>query len=79
MELKDINPQENLMERSVVSISAKVANAVEMVQRAKELTAGSEDTLIKAQIELEELFVHLDKDNAQIDSCESNGEKQGHS
>ncbi len=49
------------LEQSVVHIGAKIADAVELVQRAKEMTANSEDALIKAQLELEELFIGMEK------------------
>lgn len=48
------------IEQSVVGIRAKLADAVEMVRRAKEMAANSENVLIKAQLELEELYIALD-------------------
>ncbi len=49
------------MEQSVTSISAKITSAVEMVQKAKVMMNMSENMLIKAQLELEELYIALDK------------------
>lgn len=61
METKVINLHDKWLEQSVISISAKVADAVEMVQQAKEMTISSESVLIKAQLALEELYIALDK------------------
>lgn len=61
MEPKVIDLREKCLEQSIIGISAKIANAVEMVQKAKELTASSEDVLIRAQLGLEELYLGLDK------------------
>ncbi len=47
------------LEQRIISISAKVADAVEKVQEAKEKIASSEDMLIKTQLELEELFLQF--------------------
>ncbi len=65
-----INLHDKRMEQSVISISAKIADAVEMVQKAKELTASSEDVLAKAQLALEELYIALDK---QSSACNDTG------
>jgi hypothetical protein len=61
VETKVINLHDKWLEQSVISISAKVADAVEMVQQAKEMTISSESVLIKAQLALEELYIALDK------------------
>ena len=45
------------MEQSVVRVSAKVANAIEMAQQAKYLSEQSEKTLIEASLALEELYI----------------------
>ncbi len=59
MGLKAMFPDDKQTEQSIVSISAKIADAVEMVRKAKEMTARSERILIKVQLELEELCVAL--------------------
>lgn len=59
METENIYPQDNLLEQLITNVSAKVADAVEMVQKAKMLTTASENVLIEAQIELEEICVRL--------------------
>ena len=63
MESEVINLQDKRIEQSVVGISVKIADVVEMVQKAKEMTISSEDILVKAQMELEELYIALDKEN----------------
>jgi hypothetical protein len=49
------------LEQSISKIGAKVADAVELSNKAKELTTGAESILISAQQELEELYLSLDK------------------
>jgi hypothetical protein len=53
----------NRLEQSISKIGAKVADAVELSNKAKELTTGAESILIRAQQELEELYLSLDKEN----------------
>lgn len=60
MESNDNDFSGNRMDQSVINISAKIADAVEMVQRLKEITDKSKDMLIKVQMELEELFLSID-------------------
>ncbi|MDD2574289.1 MAG: hypothetical protein WCS98_07975 [Bacillota bacterium] len=48
-------------EQSIISISEKVSDAMEMLQKAKKAVARSEGLLIKAQLELEELFIGLNE------------------
>ncbi len=66
-----INLQNKILEQRVLSISAKVANAVDMVQRAKKMTIDSENMLIEAQLELEELYIALDKQRGVNDNEDS--------
>lgn len=61
MEIEVINLRDKRLEQAVVSISAKLADAIEMARQAKMLSADSEAMLIQAQLELEELFVQLDR------------------
>ncbi|MEN6412836.1 MAG: hypothetical protein ABFC84_08735 [Veillonellales bacterium] len=65
-----INLHDKRIEQSVVRISAKIADAVKMVQKAKEMAISSEDVLIKAQLELEEIYIVLDKPSI---SCDDTG------
>lgn len=51
------------LEQSISKIGAKVADAGELTNKAKELTAGLEAILIRVQQELEELYLSLDKEN----------------
>lgn len=62
-----INLHDKRLEQAVISISAKVADAVEMVQQAREMTISSEGVLIKAQLALEELYIALDKQPSTCD------------
>lgn len=57
MEPEIIRLQDKRTEQSLVSISAKLADAVEMLQITKEMTGTSAQMLIKAQLELEELYL----------------------
>lgn len=59
MELEVINLRDKRLEQAIVSISAKIADALEMARRAKTLSADSEAKLIQAELELEELFVQI--------------------
>ncbi|MFY9174965.1 MAG: hypothetical protein WAO24_06435 [Peptococcia bacterium] len=61
MESDDTNLHGNRVDRSVINISARIADAVEMMQKAKEMTASSTNILITVQKELEELFLSLEK------------------
>lgn len=61
MEPEVISLHDKRVEQSIISIGAKIADAIEMIQTAKEMASSSEDVLIKAQLELEELYVGLDK------------------
>lgn len=63
MKLEVINLRDKRLEQLIISIGAKIANAVEMVQKAKEMTANSEETLIQAHLDLEELYIALEKEN----------------
>lgn len=49
------------IEESITRIGAKVADAVELSQKAKDLSADSETLLINVQQELEELYVSMDE------------------
>jgi hypothetical protein len=51
------------LEQSISKIGAKVADAVELSNKAKELTTGAESILIRAQQELEELYLSLAKED----------------
>jgi len=51
---------EQSLEQSVVNISAQIADAIEMTQKAKSLSADSEAMLIQAHVGLEELYTQLD-------------------
>ncbi len=55
--------QDKWLAQSIVSISAKIADATEMVQKSKEMAASSEAVLLKAQTELKELFMALTQEN----------------
>lgn len=46
-------------EHALLSVSAKIADALELSQKAKELSASSELLLIAAQRELEALYLAL--------------------
>lgn len=61
MESDDTNLHGNRVDQSVINISARIADAVEMMQKAKEMTASSTNILITVQKELEELFLSLEK------------------
>lgn len=47
------------MEKSIIGIGAKIADALEIVQKAKGAAMDTETMLIKAQVELEELYVRF--------------------
>jgi len=47
------------LEQAAVNISIKLADIAKSMQAAKELSAGAEETLTQAQLELEELYVQL--------------------
>lgn len=54
--------QDKWLAQTIASISAKTADAAEMVQKSKEMAAGSEAILIKAQLELKELLMALEQE-----------------
>lgn len=61
-----VNPEQKELqvrhiEESVSRLGAKVADAVELSQKAKELSANSETLLINVQQALEELYVSIDE------------------
>lgn len=57
MHLEIISLRDKKIEQSLVRISAKVADAVEITQQAKPLSADSKNQLIQASLELEELYL----------------------
>ncbi len=61
MEREVINLLDKRVERSLVSISAMVADAIEMAQKAKTLSVDSEEKLTLVQLELENLYLQLGK------------------
>ncbi|NMA55568.1 MAG: hypothetical protein GX952_06510 [Firmicutes bacterium] len=48
-------------QRTVVELSAKVANIADMMQQAGDLVCTCEIALIKMQAELEELYIALEE------------------
>ena len=54
-----IGLRDKRLEQAVVSISGKIADAIEMTQKAKTLSTDSETKLIQAHLELEELYVQI--------------------
>lgn len=61
MEREIINLQDKRIERLLVSISAMIADAIEMAQKAKSMSVDSEEKLTLAQLELENLYMQLEK------------------
>ena len=61
MEREAINLQNKKIERMIVSISAMIADAIEIAQKAKAMSADSEKKLILAQLELENLYIQLER------------------
>ncbi|ACL18666.1 hypothetical protein Dhaf_0600 [Desulfitobacterium hafniense DCB-2] len=61
MEREVINLLDKRVERSLVSISAMIADAIEMAQKAKTLSVDSEEKLTLVQLELENLYLQLGK------------------
>ena len=56
-----INLRDKRLEQSILGISTEIANAVEMAEKSKKLAANTEDILKQTQLELEELYLGLDK------------------
>lgn len=56
-----INLRDKRLEQSILGISTEIANAVEMAEKSKKLAANTEDILKRTQLELEELYLGLDK------------------
>lgn len=61
MEREVINLQDKRIERMLVSISAMIADAIEIAQKAKAMSVDSEEKLTLAQLELENLYIQLEK------------------
>lgn len=59
MGAEKVNLKEKRLEQSIVGISAKIADAIEMARKAKGMVAESEETLVKAHLALEELYMSL--------------------
>lgn len=59
--MERISIKKDLFSQSVVGISAKIANAVEKVQRSEELAKAAKDMLIKLQLEVEQLYILQEK------------------
>lgn len=64
-----INLADKQLEQSVIDISVKIADAVEIAQRSMDMADTSKDMLIKAQLELEELYIALDAKAVQENHC----------
>lgn len=56
-----INLRDKRLEQSILGISTEIVNAVEMAEKSKKLAANTEDILKRTQLELEELYLGLDK------------------
>ena len=56
-----INLQDKRIERMLVSISAMIADAIEIAQKARAMSVDSEEKLTLAQLELENLYIQLEK------------------
>lgn len=56
-----INLLDKRIERMLVSISAMIADAIEIAQKAKAMSVDSEEKLTLAQLELESLYMQLEK------------------
>lgn len=67
MEFEIIQLDQKRVAQTVVAISAEVANVVETVQRISKMTADLENTLVVMQLELEELYIALNKRSAVCD------------
>ena len=61
MEREVINLQNKRIERMLVGISAMIADAIEIAQKAKAMSVDSEKKLTLAQLELENLYIQLEK------------------
>ena len=61
MEREVINLQDKRIERMLVSISAMIADAIEIAQKAKAMSVDSEKKLTLAQLALENLYIQLEK------------------
>lgn len=61
MDREVINLQDKRIERLLVSISAMIADAIEIAQKAKAMSVDSEKKLTLAQLELENLYIQLEK------------------
>jgi|GEM_PF-5785843 len=57
MELANLHDKK--IEQSVIGISAGIEDTIEMLTKAKEITASSEEALIKAHLKVEELYMIL--------------------
>ena len=55
-----VNLNDEIVKQNLLDISIKIADALEMIENAKEVVAKSEGLLIKAQLELENIFLSLD-------------------
>ena len=61
MEREVINLQDKRIKRLLVGISAMIADAIEIAQKTKDMSADSEKKLTLAQLELENLYIQLEK------------------
>ncbi len=60
METEITDLRNKRIEQSIVSISVKIGHAMKKIQDVKEMASDSENMLIMALQELEELYVSLD-------------------
>jgi len=61
MEREVINLQDKRIKRLLLSISAMIADAIEIAQKAKAMSVDSEKKLTLVQLELENLYEQLEK------------------
>ncbi|ODA41821.1 hypothetical protein [Desulfosporosinus sp. BG] len=61
MEREVIKLQDKRIERIIVNISAMIADAIEIAQKANAMSIDSEKKLILAQLELESLYIQLEE------------------
>ncbi len=63
MEDNGMHMEYRCIEQKLSQISARIADATDLSQRAKEFANSSESTLISVQKEIEALYVSLENDD----------------
>ena len=78
-----VDLRDKYIEQSLIGISARISDALELAHEARKMAALSEEILVRAHLELEDLYTRLYEDPASATSaglalhCCTDGDSDG--